>query len=60
MNKEVVVIFIYGNITQPYKGMNVSQLSWSWMNLESVIQRNGHKEKNEHHILMHVYGIRKQ
>ena len=32
----------------------------SWMNLEPVIQSEiSFKEKNKHHILMHIYGIRK-
>ena len=31
-----------------------------WINLESVTQSEiSQKEKNKHHILMHIYGIRK-
>ena len=57
MDKEVVVAYTQWNITQPQKGMHLSQ---RWMNLEPIIESEvSQKEKDKHCILMHIYGISK-
>ena len=59
MDKEDAVYNIY---TMEYysavKGDEIESFVVMWMNLETVIQSEvSQKEKNKHHILVHIYGI---
>ena len=59
MDKEDAVYNIY---TMEYysavKGDEIESFVVMWMNLETVIQSEvSQKEKNKHHILIHIYGI---
>ena len=56
--KKMWYIYIQWNITQPQKRNKIVQFADMWMNLETVIQSEvSQKEKNKHHILVHIYGI---
>ena len=56
--KKMWYIYIQWNITQPQKRNKIVQFADMWMNLETVIQSEvSQKEKNKHHILIHIYGI---
>ena len=58
MDKEVV--HIYDGILLSHKRNETGSFGKTWMNLKDVIQSEvSQKEKNEHHVSMHVYRIYK-
>ena len=57
MDKEVV-IYIHNGILLSHKRNTFESVLMRWMNLEPSIQSEvSQKEKEKHHILMHIYRI---
>ena len=57
MDKEVMYIYTMEYYSAIKRNAFESVLMW-WMNLELIIQSEvSQKEKDKHHILMHIYGI---
>ena len=57
MDKEVVV-HIHNGVLLSHKKKHIQVSSNEVMNLEPIIQSEiSQKEKEKHHMLMHIYGI---
>ena len=57
MDKEAVV-FIHNGILLSHKRNTFKSVLMRWINLEPILENEiGQKEKDNHHTLMHIYGI---
>ena len=56
-----IYLYIYKNIMEYYSAIKrniLESVLMRWMKLQPIIQSEvSQKEKNNHHILMHIYGI---
>ena len=51
---------LYNGILPNHKRNDIGSFVVTWRDLESVLQSEvSYKEKNKHHILMHIYGLEK-